>query len=351
MSKNRITFLVVGDRKGITRKFTIPVIWLKVALVICAIGFISLSTIIVDYFSLVVETSENNRLRFKNIQMKEQMSSLQGKLDVLEDEMEYFRTFTTKLKIMINPSPHQDTDFSSLRRGIGLVEDETLSVFQNNHNDSLKNVSTREVSSQNTSARNTPPKNEDSMFLKPPPLNSEKGELVIEESKEYALLNIRLDKAINDSRLQRQDGMRIWESLSQRQSLLAATPAISPTNGWITSDFGYRISPYTNTPSLHQGLDIAASPGTPVRATGSGVVTFTGYDPGYGKLISIDHGYGILTRYGHNAEVFVVMGQKVKRGDVIATVGNTGRSTGPHLHYEVHLNGIPINPENYILSD
>ena len=79
--------------------------------------------------------------------------------------------------------------------------------------------------------------------------------------------------------------------------------------------FGYRISPYTNRPSFHQGLDIGASPGTPVRATGSGVVTYTGYDAGYGKLVSIDHGYGILTRYGHNAEIFVVMGQKVKRGD------------------------------------
>ena len=255
------------------------------------------------------------------MQMKEQMSSLQGKLDILEDEMEYFRTFTTKLKIMINPSSNQDTDFSSLRRGIGLVEDKALSVFQNKSNDSLEGTFSRGNSPQDTSLRNISLEDKDSAFFKSSPLNSDRGELVVEESKEYALLNIRLDKAISDSRLQSQDGIRIWESLSQRQSLLEATPAISPTNGWVTSDFGYRISPYTSTPSLHEGLDIAALPGTPVRATGSGVVTYTGYDSGYGKLVSVDHGYGILTRYGHNAEVFVVMGQKVKRGDVIATVG------------------------------
>ena len=336
VSKHHITFFVVGDRKGVTRKFAIPVTWLRIAFGICVIGIISFSAIVLDYFSLVVETSENNRLRLKNIQMKEQVSSLQGKLDILEDEMEYFRVFTTKLKVMISPSSNRDTDLSSLRRGIGLVENETLSVFENNPSDSLRDSSLQDA---------------DSIFFRPPPLNLEMGELAVGDRKGYALLNIRLDKAINDSKLQRQDGFRIWESLSQKHSLLEATPAISPTNGWVTSDFGYRISPYTNTPSLHQGLDIAASPGTPVRATGSGVITHTGYDVGYGKLVSIDHGYGILTRYGHNAEIFVVIGQKVERGDVIATVGNTGRSTGPHLHYEVRLNGIPINPENYILSD
>ena len=343
MSKESITFLVVGHRKGITRKCAVPVIWLKAAFTIFIIGVISFSAIIVDYFSIVAETSENNRLRLKNLQMKEQVSSLQGKLDILEDEMEYFRVFTTKLKAIINPSP-QDTDLSALRRGIGLVENESLSILERNH-------SLRDTSLRDNSLRDASLQNEDSMFMKPPPLNLERGELVAEEGKNYALLNIRLDKAISDSKLQRQDGLRLWESLSQKQSLLEATPTISPTNGWITSNFGYRISPYTNRPAFHQGLDIAAPPGTPVRATGSGVVTYTGYDAGYGKLVSIDHGYGILTRYGHNTEIFVVMGQKVKRGDVVATVGNTGRSTGPHLHYEVHLNGIPINPKNYILSD
>ena len=339
MSKKCITFLVVGDSKSLTQKFAVPVIWLKVAFAVFVLGVISFSVIVVDYFSLVVETSENNRLRLKNIQMEEQMSSLQGKLNILEDEMEYFRTFTTKLKTIVSPSLHEDTDLSTLRRGIGLVENDTLSIFENNN--SLGDDSLRDASLQNA----------DSIFSRSPPLNAERGELVVEERRDYALLNIRLDKAISDSKLQRQDGLRLWESLSQKQSLLDATPTISPTNGWVTSDFGYRISPYTNRPSFHQGLDIAAAPGTPVRATGTGVVTYTGYDVGYGKLVSIDHGYGILTRYGHNTEIFVVMGQKVKRGDVIATVGNTGRSTGPHLHYEVRLNSIPINPTNYILSD
>ena len=145
---------------------------------------------------------------------------MQGKLDILEDEMEYFRAFTTKLKTIINPSSRTDTDLSALRQGIGLVEDEALSI-QSNSNNALRDASLQ---------------NADSLFFKSSPLNLERGELVIEEKKDYALLNIRLDKAISESKLQRQDGLRLWESLSQKQSLLEATPAVSPTNGWVTSD-------------------------------------------------------------------------------------------------------------------
>lgn len=329
---SRVTFFVVSDRKGVTRKFVMSSGWLKAISVLAIVGVIFSLAVLLDYFSLVVQTSESHRLRLKNRQMKEQVASLEGKLDILEEEMEHFRTFITKLKIIMNPSS-ENTNFAmgSIRQGIGLVENENLSIFQENSNNSLEDA--------------------DSLFFKSPPLNLEEGELATEDKRNYALLNIRLDRAIDNSRLQRQDGLKLWESLSQRHSLLQATPSISPTNGWITSHFGYRVSPYTRKPSLHQGLDIAASPGTPVKATANGVVTYTGYDAGYGKLVSIDHGYGIVTRYGHNSEVFVVMGQKIRRGDVIATVGNTGRTTGPHLHYEVRLNGIPINPQNYILSD
>ena len=102
---------------------------------------------------------------------------------------------------------------------------------------------------------------------------------------------------------------------------------------------------------MHEGLDIAANPGTPVVAPADGMVTYAGYDAGYGKLIVIDHGYGVETRYGHNSEIQVAVGQKVRHGQRIAAVGSTGRSTGPHLHYEVRVNGQPIDPLNYILED
>ena len=329
---SRVTFFIVSDRKGVTRKFIVSSRWLKAVSALAIIGVVFSLALLLDYFSLVVQTSESHRLRLKNRQMKEQVASLEGKLNVLEGEIESFRTFITKLKIILSPSSkNTNLAIGSIRQGIGLVENENLSTFQENSDNSLQDA--------------------DSLFFQSSSLKLEEGDLAIEDKKDYALLNIRLDKAINYSRLQRQDGLKLWESLSQKHSLLQATPSIAPTNGWITSHFGYRTSPYTQKPSFHQGLDIAASPGTPVKATGNGVVTYTGYDAGYGKLVSIDHGYGIVTRYGHNSQVFVMMGQKIKRGDVIATVGNTGRTTGPHLHYEVRLNGMPINPQNYILSD
>ena len=302
------------------------------------VGIILLSAVAIDYFSLLAQTLESRRLQEQNTQMKEQVTFLEEKLGVLEGEMDYFRSFITKLKIMIAPSSSQNEDFnfalnSPQPGGIGLIENENISIQ-------------RGIDSINSPIQET-----DSLFFKSPPLDIERGQLAVEDKKDYALLSIRLDRAINYAKLQKQSGAELWEWLSKKQSLLQATPSISPTKGWITSAFGYRTSPYTRRPSFHHGLDIAALHGTPVKATGDGVVTYTGYDSGYGKLISIDHGYGMVTRYGHNSQVFVVMGQKIKRGEVIATVGNTGRTTGPHLHYEVRLNDLPVDPKNYILSE
>jgi murein DD-endopeptidase MepM/ murein hydrolase activator NlpD len=163
-------------------------------------------------------------------------------------------------------------------------------------------------------------------------------------------LAIRIDRAIRDSELKEQSVLSLWSALSDRQSLLAATPNVRPTRGWITSRFGYRISPFTGRPSFHAGIDIAASPGTPIVAPADGIVSFVGFDQGYGKILTIDHGYGVTTRYGHASQIFVRMGQRVSRFDVVASVGSTGRSTGPHLHYEVRVNGVPRNPMLYILD-
>ncbi len=136
-----------------------------------------------------------------------------------------------------------------------------------------------------------------------------------------------------------------------QKSLLSSTPSIWPTRGWVTSRFGFRKSPFTGLREKHEGWDIAARNGAPVRTTADGVVVVEGREYGYGNLVEIDHGYGLVTRYGHNSKHFVKVGDRVKRGQVVTLVGNTGRSTGPHLHYEVLLNGVPVNPKNYILED
>lgn len=140
----------------------------------------------------------------------------------------------------------------------------------------------------------------------------------------------------------------ILKYLEDKQSLLAATPSIQPAQGRFTSGFGYRISPFTGLPEMHKGLDVAALRGEPILAAADGIVSFVGTERFFGKTIVIDHGHGVSTRYAHCDNIEKKHGEAVKRGDVIAKVGNTGRSTGPHLHYEVRLNGVQVNPKRYI---
>ncbi|UCH23059.1 MAG: M23 family metallopeptidase [Deltaproteobacteria bacterium] len=149
---------------------------------------------------------------------------------------------------------------------------------------------------------------------------------------------------------QKQSFESLFRYLKDRQNLLASTPAVRPSPGWTTSRFGYRTSPFTGRREFHKGYDIANRHGTPIIATADGVITFTGSKGFLGNVIVIDHGHGMITRYGHCHKLLVKRGDAVKRGDTIALMGNTGRSTGPHLHYEVHLNGLPVNPEKYILN-
>lgn len=138
--------------------------------------------------------------------------------------------------------------------------------------------------------------------------------------------------------------------LEENTARLLATPSITPTRGWITSTFGHRTSPFTGNREFHRGLDIAGRQGTAVVAPADGVVRFAGKKRALGNAVVMRHGYGIETRYGHLKEVLVKKGAKVKRGQKIALMGNTGRSTGPHLHYQVEVNGKPVNPKNYMLD-
>jgi len=149
---------------------------------------------------------------------------------------------------------------------------------------------------------------------------------------------------------QSQGFVSLFKFLKDQQNLLASTPAVRPCQGWTTSRFGYRKSPFTGRREFHKGYDIANRKGTPIIATADGVVSYTGPKGLLGKMVMIDHGHGMVTRFGHLYKIVVKRGQSVKRGDTIALMGNTGRSTGPHVHYEVHLNGIPVNPEKYILN-
>ncbi|MCP4694110.1 MAG: M23 family metallopeptidase [Desulfobacterales bacterium] len=156
-----------------------------------------------------------------------------------------------------------------------------------------------------------------------------------------------LDQA---AQLQHQGFDSLVGVLQNQQNLLASTPAIWPVKGWVTSTFGRRKSPFTGLREFHKGLDIATRKGTPIIAPADGVVSAVGTKGFLGKMIAVDHGHGIVTRFGHLQKALKKRGDKVKRGDVIALVGATGRVTGPHVHYEVRLNGLPVNPKKYILN-
>ena len=148
-----------------------------------------------------------------------------------------------------------------------------------------------------------------------------------------------------ESRLQ-----TVRSDVDKRNNLAAATPSIWPTHGWLSSSMGNRVDPLTGGRDFHPGLDISADKGDPVYSTADGKVTHAASAGNYGNLVIVEHGYGLETRYGHLSTFKIKVGQQVKRGDLLGLVGSTGRTTGPHLHYEVRANGRILNPLQLLLN-
>jgi len=154
----------------------------------------------------------------------------------------------------------------------------------------------------------------------------------------------------NEAARQEQTLVQLEDVAQEKSARWASTPSVWPVKGWVTSGFGPRVSPFTGEFAMHDGLDIGTAPNAPVQAPAAGRVTALGFDPKMGNMIRVEHGYGFETQYAHLAKILVTNGQRVRRGDIIGLVGNTGLSTGPHLHYLVKVNSRPVNPVNYILN-
>jgi murein DD-endopeptidase MepM/ murein hydrolase activator NlpD len=150
------------------------------------------------------------------------------------------------------------------------------------------------------------------------------------------------------SRGMESDFRGLQDFYNNRTILLAATPAIMPVHGYLSTAFGYRADPFTGLRDYHPGIDISAPTGTKVLASADGLVAFADRQVGYGKLVVLQHKFGLSTRYGHLSLIAVKPGQRVRKGDIIGYVGSTGRATGPHLHYEVRLNDQPMNPRLFM---
>lgn len=329
-----ITLYFVTNDESQTKKITLPMSYFKVSAFIIAVVVISLFAGLIDYFGLLAQSIENKKLKIENLNLQKQFQVVEGKLDALQSGLDRVGLMTNKLKLIT------DTQMKD--------RPERLSF--------PTQINTTDVTSPPIKAADRMTSEElimdEAYVMGDSPVNTLKGELAAEKSMaNYSTLVIRIDEAVKDSALKEQSVIELWEMLSDRQSLLASTPSIKPARGPIGSRFGYRIDPINGRQKMHAGVDIAVPPGTPIRAPADGVVSFAGWDEMYGKLVSIDHGYGVLTRFAHNSQIYVQVGQKVSKYDVVAASGNTGRSTGPHSHYEVRVNGVPVNPMNYILDD
>lgn len=169
--------------------------------------------------------------------------------------------------------------------------------------------------------------------------------------EDFAKLHMAFDSILQHALTVELDVQSLTSALLDQKDYLDSMPTLKPTNGWYTSGFGVRNSPFTGKSAMHEGLDLANHLGSAIVAPASGVITYAAPRPGYGNLITVEHGYGIQTQFGHVSRSYVKVGEKVKRGQKIGAVGNTGRSTGPHVHYEVRVNGIPVDPYYYILEE
>jgi murein DD-endopeptidase MepM/ murein hydrolase activator NlpD len=333
MSKSNFTIFLISNDTGKNRKFVIPKNYLRMGGFIFGIVLLGFVAASIDYVGLLLETSENKSLKAENSHLLKQFQVVQAKVSTLETNLERIKTFTTKLKLIAN------------------VESEDRQLQLSMPANPAPNQTVEEFDQpMETRGSLDDLKKQEQVFTADNPAETG-GELVEESSRDFQSLAIRVDKSIKESNLREQSVLDLWESLSEKQSLMNSIPNIRPARGWITSKFGYRVSPFTGRPSMHSGLDIAGAPGTPIFSPADGVVSFSGYDEGYGKMVIIDHGYGYSTKYGHLSNSYVNVGQRIMRWDIVASLGNTGRSTGPHLHYEVRLNGVPKNPANFILDD
>jgi len=298
----KINIVVMPEGARRVRQLKVPKLLLLLVFPLLIGAGLLLAWIIKDYLSVKIDVPRLAYLQKENSQQQEQIASLTEKIRIIQKKLTELNDFDRKLRTMVNLESTRDTP-----QFVGMGGSDPAS------------------SSSRAAAEK---------------LNS----------KLVRTMHRSLDEIENEISAQLSERTELLSYLNKQKTLLASTPSIWPTKGWISSDFGYRLSPFTNEKEFHKGLDICNRRGAPIITPADGVVTAVESDPGYGRIITINHGSGLVTRYAHLDKVNVKKGQAVKRGQEVALVGNTGRTTGPHLHYEVHLNGVPVNPMRYILN-
>ena len=323
MKKYQI-YITDNSRHGKMNRFSLSSFHLRLLAGIFVFVLVSLGVLAVDYSLSVSRQAELHRLRVENQELTAHIQGISEKIQGLEASLQKIEDFSFKLKYITQSR-------SPVHKAIG-----PLPSHYNHYNS--WSVPARDVSV---------------------PVQKKQNHLEPVEDDSSAFMQIqKVDSLTLTSSILFKE---IWDTLGvleENKHLLTVTPSIWPAKGWVTSRFGYRDYPLSQNDGFslgslvdfHGGLDIAAAIGTDIVSPADGVVAETGSDTRTGNYIIVSHGYGLKTLYGHLDQILVRSSQTVKRGELIGTVGNTGRSTGAHLHYEVRIDGQPVNPEYYILN-
>jgi murein DD-endopeptidase MepM/ murein hydrolase activator NlpD len=293
MANEFYTLIVVPHARARFRKFQVSVRLTRWVLAAFGAMALALAGILVHYTWIAVEVAEIRRLRVENLALATKARAYEENAGQLQAKVLQLQSIVTKLGIMAGVE--QSLPDASIGGVGGLSRSET-----------------------------TPP------------------------SVDIASTLQSLDQTVGGLS---EKSTRLEAYFKDQRELLASTPSTWPLRGYLSAGFGNRPDPFTGVRDFHPGLDISVPRGTKVHAPADGVVVFCGAKQGYGNAMVLDHGFGVVTRYGHLDGFNVRPGQRVKRGDVIAFSGNTGRSTAPHLHYEVWVNDQAHNPIEYIIDE
>jgi len=302
LDKDYFNILIFGQKTSKTRHLRIHKKTFKIGLYLLAFGLLSTIFFFCDYIQVRKKTFELNHLRFETQEQRSKIHFFSSKIEDLEGQLSKLKDFDKKIRIIANlEKGHETTSFM----GMG-------------------GPSPSDVREK---------------------LKSEKDEKGLVQQMRTDIERLKSEAASREESLSELERL-----LQTKRDVLVSTPSIWPVQGWVTSGFGFRANPFTGLTQMHEGMDISNRIGTLIVATADGIISDIGSDWAHGRILVISHGFGMMTRYSHLNKVLVRVGQKVKRGDKIAEVGMSGKTTGPHLHYEVRLNGIPANPMRYILN-